>query len=997
MVLGCTLLHAQEYVIGLKHWDVKDGLPHRQVTSTYQDRAGFIWAATPQGLSRFDGYKFVTYYAVRNPAFDDIQQVAEDANGNLWLVSRAKKHDCIFNPLTGKVIPMSDVLGNIKGTIWDMFILADSSLVCRTVENQFYVWHPKKGLTTWKIPGGYTLIGCDPQTKSFYIANSNNDLSKADIRGKIVKTVNAPPVPSSVVYEADEHGIYIVTKERAVLYYISPDLEIKNVSGVFPPRLSDPNPIATINNGAAVFYDYKIFIPGTGVLRDFREEKIPGFDERISLIPGSKDRTWISTGYGLYQLTLRKNQFRQYYNGKKGIGAINACRGIIEWNGKLYVSNEFGGLFCIDKATGKSKLLDQGYYYPAKKISGGIMAGDECIVDGKGKVTKFKKPASMIGDCWCVYEYAKGKCILGYNPGLRWFNENTLAFAPYTQYNDFEELSASLVLCITPDRNGQVWMCTNTGLYAMDAAKGITARYSAADTGSHYLPATQFQHFIQDANGIYWLATESGLIRWDRANKISKLYTQADGLSNNNIYAVYDDDYGNVWMSSDYGIMKMNKATGVVKTYTEDDGITNNEFNRVSHYKDDSGLIYFGSLNGITVIDPRNFLADTSDKKSRSNLAITSFLQFNGETNKLEDKRASLVAGNTITLNPQDRFFTLEFALLNFDNPQQTNYYWKIDGIDTGWNVQKDRTLRFSRLPYDTHVLHIKAQAADGVWSKNELVININVTRPFYLNLWFLFAVVIAAVVMVIAGYRWRVYRLRRENKRLDKVVQERTGDLKKKTDDLEVSLAQKDVLLKEVHHRVKNNLQVISSLLQMQSRGIDDEKARRALLEGRNRIMAIAAIHQRLYQEDALEALELGTFAGDIFNQIAGIYTIDEKQFILENNIHEMNVEIDQAVLLGLILNELFTNSFKYAFTNVSDPRIILQSGKEGEKYSLVYRDNGPGLKEGIGIGDLPSMGMRLITGLTEQLNGDVSYYYDKGFCMKFSFTPDEKKKTVY
>ena len=162
-------------------------------------------------------------------------------------------------------------------------------------------------------------------------------------------------------------------------------------------------------------------------------------------------------------------------------------------------------------------------------------------------------------------------------------------------------------------------------------------------------------------------------------------------------------------------------------------------------------------------------------------------------------------------------------------------------------------------------------------------------------------------------------------------------------------------------------------------------------MLEGKNRIMAIAAIHQRLYQKEALDTLELKTFAEDIFKQIRDIYAGDEKQVVFENRIDELHAGIDRAVLLGLILNELFTNSFKYAFNTVAAPRIILESKSEDRKYTMIYRDNGPGLKKDIDIKALSSLGINLITGLTEQLGGEVSYFYGDGFCMKFFFTDGE------
>ena len=204
---------------------------------------------------------------------------------------------------------------------------------------------------------------------------------------------------------------------------------------------------------------------------------------------------------------------------------------------------------------------------------------------------------------------------------------------------------------------------------------------------------------------------------------------------------------------------------------------------------------------------------------------------------------------------------------------------------------------------------------------------------------------------------------------------------MKEKTEDLRLSLQQKEILLKEIHHRVKNNLQVISSLLRLQSHSVADEAAKSALLEGQNRVLSIALIHQKLYQDEKIDKVEFSTFADELFGQLNGVFRKPGVEVILINEVPEMFLSIDVAVPLGLILNELITNSFKYAFKEVARPSIILRFKKGAEQSVLTYADNGSGLPGGISIDRSKSLGLKLVSRLSKQLSGSATY-------MKSEFT---------
>ncbi len=189
-------------------------------------------------------------------------------------------------------------------------------------------------------------------------------------------------------------------------------------------------------------------------------------------------------------------------------------------------------------------------------------------------------------------------------------------------------------------------------------------------------------------------------------------------------------------------------------------------------------------------------------------------------------------------------------------------------------------------------------------------------------------------------------------------------------------ALAHKEMLMKEIHHRVKNNLQVISTLLDLQLVNITDEQAKGAITESTTRLKAISLMHQQLYQDDHITTIEFSKFAGDLHTQLSGIFGKPGQRISLQNDIPAGVLDIDTAVPLGMILNELMTNSYKYAF-NGSAGTILLKTEKYGEDYRLTYSDNGPGLPAAFDIKTSKSLGMRIIYRLSRQLGG--SFVYDK------------------
>lgn len=202
-------------------------------------------------------------------------------------------------------------------------------------------------------------------------------------------------------------------------------------------------------------------------------------------------------------------------------------------------------------------------------------------------------------------------------------------------------------------------------------------------------------------------------------------------------------------------------------------------------------------------------------------------------------------------------------------------------------------------------------------------------------------------------------------------------------------SLHQKEILLKEVHHRVKNNLQVISGILHKQAQKSPDQKVKEMMEEGQSRIKSMAMIHQKLYQTKDFTNIDITSYIKELSNSISYSTSQQDTRVKLELNLCKTSFHIDIAIPLGLILNELLTNAYKYAFEGRSNGTIsVIVKEKRTHLFEMIVRDNGMGLPQDIEQRANKSLGINLVKGLAWQLRGKLTYYTEHGSVFIISFT---------
>ncbi|BAM69988.1 sensory transduction histidine kinase [Methanothermobacter sp. CaT2] len=246
---------------------------------------------------------------------------------------------------------------------------------------------------------------------------------------------------------------------------------------------------------------------------------------------------------------------------------------------------------------------------------------------------------------------------------------------------------------------------------------------------------------------------------------------------------------------------------------------------------------------------------------------------------------------------------------------------------------------------------------------------------------------------MVLTDLSGREYTVRIYNKLIHAegrecllIVLNDISDLKRTQSMLEKSLAEKELLLKEIHHRVKNNLMIISSLLSLQSRQAKDRETMDLFRESENRTRSMALIHERLYRSEDLKNIDLAEYLGRLASEIFRSYSADSR-ILLKLEIDELKVDVETAVPLGLIVNELLTNAVKHAFPD-GEGMVTVSLRKRNGTVTLEVSDDGAGFPEDIDWESSPSLGLQLVRSLTKQIDGKVEMISDGGTTFRITFT---------
>lgn len=851
-----SVLLAQQFLVKAQHFGVDSGLSHRDVQCVFEDNNGFIWIGTKYGLNRFDGYEF-KWYSSEKQGFqsNEINHILQGPEGWLWLINTGNPHTYrplsidLFDPVTESVITfeqyfqgnlpfsLNEIYSFINAPDGRLFFVSDvGNLII--IQNDDSVVRHRLTIFPFIIEGfssRNTLWGYSSSDNSFI----REKVVELSLDGKVQKTYSTDfPDQGYFIGGEDQLGNlwYLIkhtnTREGAThfgeLRMVTPEGESKVIQGAPDTRYPDiQQPIIAgkfnfwVTPEHETFWLYsgnkfEVYHPQTGWSLDLAPQN-EWLNNTNKLFFDSANRTWIGTEFGLYLVELSKSPFHKIAYSE-GSTTFSAFRGITRGpNGNYWAGIDTGpGWMCNFSQVGdtyqhtifEKHELDwgKGYRYGLFTDRQGHIwtaAGSEKKIIEVDLVNNSTKsyPFSY-QNVWAFTEDQNNRVWFGTGSGEIGVINDEQSIELLSDHSGKVVNRQFIYQFLSVDEK-TFHVATETGLYILDIDEKEIVPYP--DTSLAFLQNCIF-HIHVDSGGSYWLGTRGlGLINWRPGTNNYTQYTKIDGLSNNTIYGVYEDEKSNLWLPSDYGIIQFNKATKEAKGYLEKDGTTHNEFNRISHYQDELGNLFFGSLNGITAFHPDDIIGE--NQTINTQVVITSFQQFDGGQNQLLNKTADLKKSNTIKFRPGDKFFLLEFALLNFSNIENIQYAYKIEGVDPEWTYQKENTIRFSRLPYGNHKLRIRGQLPNGLWSKQELMIDMIVPKPIHLQNWFLLLCVIIVAALGLLWYSWRVNNYKARQEELERLVAERTATIAEQAEELKSLEKLKSRFFTNVSHELRTPL----------------------------------------------------------------------------------------------------------------------------------------------------------------------------------------------
>ncbi|MFT3825133.1 MAG: histidine kinase dimerization/phosphoacceptor domain -containing protein [Chitinophagaceae bacterium] len=1023
-----------EYTISKRMLSIEDGLASHEVFCGLQDQAGFMWLGTRNGLNRFDGKNCLLFTRQRNNLQDNkVVQLAKDDAGNLFIeygstgfqLNTNGKVD-VMNVVTHEVKTLTAAFPGMPFREQDVYWISNDG----TGQVNFLTAYPFR-LWKYSSRGGFKLRyqvndwgsrDSLPATdfrrtgplclfaKGKVLMKLHNRLTQYLIADDTVVAFTQKDAMRSLPIGFNNQGDLLIT------YNIPADSNAFNIGmitragkSLFPAGTRQPGTdsvkgkywyqVVCAADGSASILD----IPGglylwneNAFLEILDGSEIKNFENLFlyQLFPDSFGNLWLCTSMGVLQLKIEKNRFKQYFTARQQtIEKNNQVRGIYADEAGNVAANIWMHTFLQQHGKMKS-IADNEIKYALINNHSSLYYGGYVLYqydEERKKISRYQDKQSS--EIWSLYPFSDSLLLLGKTNGISFFNTKSKTFDSIS-YGAQHGHEPKFVYRFFKDAADTLWAVAENGLYRIIGKKTIDDRScSVVKNKLSAINQLSLLDAFADANGVFWIATNGeGLYRWDRKTNAFQQFNIAGGFPSDVLYRIEPDDYDNLWISSDYGLIRFNKKTFAVNTYTTTDGLSHNEFNRTSSFKAKDGRLFFGGIDGVNAFDPKDFITDTTELSAP--LQVIEFNQFVGSENELIDRTSDLLINSQIVLAPNDRFFTLGFRLLDFAKDEAHRYAYKIEGVDKDWNYINENSIRISGLPYGKFVLHVKAQNREGAWSKSQLSIPLLVLKPFYLTWWFITLAVLLFFIAVYFIIKFRTKQLAADKNKLEQTVNERTVQLKKSLSDQAELLAEKDVLMKEIHHRVKNNLQVISGLLELQSKNLEEGSAKDALREGRNRVRSIALIHQNLYQFENLSSIELKRFVNDLCTQIGSVFK-KQDNIVMNISVPVLYLDIDSAVPLGLIMNELLSNSFKYAFNNgvrgeIDLKILIIAQGK----YELHYADNGPGLPADFDLSWAATLGMQLISDLSRQIGGTVKYEYRNGASFIINFTNRDFRK---
>jgi len=951
---------------------IEDGLSNNTVNTIFQDKYGFMWFGTDDGLNRYDGYGFKVF---RNQINDtaslinnQISTIIEDKQGRLFIGTR-------------------DGLNRFN--------------------NYAFNFHP-----TYYVPYGSNKkilinenirdLEKDSQGNLF-VGTTGLGLLRLDDSGQFFKQIPyfSANVFTSYTVEALQRdhngGMWVKLRNIGLGYYHPKNNTIKIVHGNISNAncmKADSNQDLWIgtDNGLYQFdirkKSFKHYGVGKGLLAQRRV---------VNLTFENEEKLWIATdGGGVNVLNLKTDKMEYPFSkpGKKDLTSYAITSLFQDMAARWWIGTLRGGINIIDKSKDNFKtiahdplnansLINDFTLSFGEDYDGSVWIG----TDGGGlsvwdrKANTFMNfrhnpddPTSLSNNnITSILRDSKNNVwIATYGGGINKYNRSARTFAHYTcgpnnvwklfedndknlwagtliggnlyrfnaQIDAFEIFDPAIkeVISIYEDKSGTLWAGTFDHLIRVDKERKKHLFYNIK---------RPIRTIHEDANGNFWIGTQgTGLLKFNAEKGTYQAFTEKEGLTNNSVHTIEEDNQGNLWISTYNGISKFNLQQQEFKNFYETDGLQSNQFNYNASIRLSTGELLFGGIKGFNVFNPDSIKTSHNFPE----LVLTGIQIFNSPvtpSDHISDTGKNLYHTKLITLPYEKAFISFDFSALEYSSPNKISYAYFLEGWDKSWNkVGNLRKANYSRLREGTYTLRIKSTNSQGVWNPKERVVQIVVLPPWYRSWWAysIYAICIAGLLYIYNLYYKRQARLQYQ-------VQLATIQAEKEKELNERKLS----FFTNVSHEFRTPLTLIINPLKelmQQFKGQSPHKDLEVIHRNARRLLSLVDQLLLFRKADSEEnsikiaPLNIAQVCGETFLCFVQQAKIKNINYNLEGTEDCIELFGDREKI-EIVLFNLLSNAFKFTPVN---GQISLKVKNAGDEVEIEVQDNGCGIPASVG-----------------------------------------------
>jgi|GEM_PF-4893843 len=823
------------------------GLPSDNIHGIIQDQEGYIWISTNNGLARYDGSEITTLVYKseenKNPVVD-FTSLMQDKSGQFWfgsyngLLLNYTRYDRIFRQsekidFVPKSRPVSTIYQDSEGNIWfgneSAFLwkittqTGDTSLIKLPSENenieitdlredfQGNMWiATNQGVYRYdKQSGLFSNYKHKPNSKNSLISNHvlclqfdlKNNLwigtdsgmdyfspeelsfthyqSKADAEHRLSgDRVNCILIDSrDHLWVGTNKGLNLKREDgKGFQFFQYKEYQDNSIPGNYITALFEDHAghlwVGTLSGGAGILDLQPKSINNTRFIDQINELITT---EITSVFYDAKTASlWLGTeSEGVFHFLLKNNAYPYaYFNHESGQLYSNSIRKLfVDKDGLLWIIYENNQLEIKAESGNKLRSVKLSNRYPE--------------IGGNPRLQLVYQDDQE--NLWIASD-KKLYCI----PASK--ENETKVYDLNTLFSDVDEQIS--IKSIVQDYRKNIWLGSSIyGIVVLNPQTGTTKRYLSNPMQAESLSSNRIYCLLEDHMGVMWIGTvDGGLNKFDRINNRFQPIQKSDGLASNSILALLEDDDNKLWIGTSAGLNRLNQATNTIALYDNMNGLKGNSFVENAAALGKNGDLYFATRRGFNAFNP---IQQEKGTECLFDLVFTDFIVNSQSIFQHRDStlQQEFLSGENITLQPKQQNIGIKFSALEFLNPNNVNYFYKLDGVDQDWvDGKKNNFVSYINLSPGTYTFNLKATDKAGNFTPYTAKLHFEIATPIYKRSWFVLLSVFLSVLLIVSIIRIRIRNITLKNQQLEELVNLKTKEL----------LDSNKQLQKEIDERIK-------------------------------------------------------------------------------------------------------------------------------------------------------------------------------------------------